>query len=250
MKIDMESSSHTPKDYDLLKQLEEYYKNSVGSHIDKITNFTKYLRSQDLRSFLARYELYKKILEIPGSIMECGIFYGGGLMAFAHFNALLEPLNHARKIVGFDTFSGFPKLADVDEKSISEFAKEGGLAVDSLEDLKKCIELYNSNRFIKNIPNVELVKGDATKTIPQYIKDNPHTVVSLLYLDFDIYEPTKIALETFIPRMPKGAIVVFDELNCKYWMGETQAVLDTIGIRKRKMKRFSFDPYRAYTILE
>jgi len=250
MKVDMESSSHTPKDYDLLKQLEEYYKNSVDSHIDKITNFTKYLRSQDLRSFLARYELYKKILEIPGSIMECGVLHGGGLMAFAHFNALLEPINHARKIIGFDTFSGFPKLVDVDKKSISEFAKEGGLNVDSLEDLKKCIELYNSNRFISNIPHVELVKGNATKTIPQYIKDNPHTVVSLLYLDFDIYEPTKIALETVIPRMPKGAIVVFDELNCKYWMGETQAVLDTIGISKHKMKRFSFDPYRAYTILE
>ena len=50
--------------------------------------------------------------------------------------------------------------------------------------------------------------------------------MSLLYLDFDLYEPTKCAF----PRMPKGAVVAFDELNHAAWPGETMALLDTLGI--------------------
>ena len=80
--------------------------------------------------------------------------------------------------------------------------------MNSLEDLKKCVEVYENNRFLNHIPKVELVKGDASKMIPKYIKENPHTVVSLLNLDMDIFEPTKIALEHFVPRMPKGAVII------------------------------------------
>lgn len=82
------------------------------------------------------------------------------------------------------------------------------------------------------------------------MKDNPQTVVSLLYLDFDIYKPTKIAIENFIPRMPKGAIIAFDELNSKEWVGETKAVLETIGIRNLRIERFSFNTYMSYAILD
>ena len=97
---------------------------------------------------------------------------------------------------------------------------------------------------------MELVKGDATKTIPKYIKDNPHLVISLLYLDFDLYRPTKIALENFVPRMPKGAIIGFDEINMKAWPGETEAVLETLGIKNLRIKRSSFSSVSCYAVIE
>jgi len=121
--------------------------------------------------------------------------------------------------------------------------------MNSFEDLKKCIDVYENNRFLNHISKVELVKGDASKTIPKYIKQNPHTVVSLLNLDMDIFEPTKMALEQFVPRMPKGAIIIFDELNSKDWIGETMAVLDTIGIKNLKIERFPFDSHISYSVL-
>lgn len=250
MKVNLEKSSTTEKDFDFLKALNEFYDNSIGTNTDKIANFTKYIRTQDLRNFLGRYEILKKTINIAGSIIECGVLHGGGLMAFAQLSSLLEPRNHTRKIFGFDTFAGFPSVSEGDKASISEFAKEGGLAVDSYEDLKKSIALFESNKFISHIPQVELVKGDATKTIPKFVDENPHLVVSILYLDFDIYEPTKVALENFVPRMPKGSIIVFDELNAKYWPGETKAVLDIIGINKFRMERFDFDAYRSYAVVE
>jgi len=250
MKSFVESRTHTKKDFEFIKQLDEYFRTGMGSNSDKIANFTKYIGTQDLRSFLGRYELFQKIIHVPGSIIECGVLHGGGLMAFAHFNSLFEPRNHTRKIVGFDTFSGFPQLSEGDKKAKSEFAKKSSMAVDSFEDLMKCIKLFESNKFISNIKQLELVRGDAVKTIPKYLKENPHIIVSLLYLDFDLYEPTKAALENFVPRMPKGGIIVFDELNAKYWTGETRALLDSFGINNFRLERFIFDAYRAYAVLE
>jgi len=191
----------------------------------------------------------KKVLNVQGSIIECGVLLGGGLMTFAQLSAILEPINHQRKIIGFDTFSGFPKISESDQKSTSGFAHTGGLAVDSYEDLRDCIRLYDNNRFLNHVPKVELVKGDITVTVPQYLQKNPHLVISLLYLDADVYEPTKVALDKFVPRMPKGSIIAFDELNTKSFVGETLATLESIGINKLKIQRFTFDATKCYAIL-
>jgi hypothetical protein len=71
----------------------------------------------------------------------------------------------------------------------------------------------------------------------------------MIYLDFDIYEPTKIAIETFINRMPRGGIIAFDELNAKVFPGETIALLETIGIKNLHLKKTIFDSYISYAIL-
>ena len=83
---------------------------------------------------------------------------------------------------------------------------------------------------------------------PKYIKENPHLSVALLYLDLDIYAPTKVALETFLPRMPKGSIIAFDELSSEIYPGETIAAEEVIGIRNLKLERFPFDPNISFHI--
>ncbi len=246
----LEPTTHLKSDYEILKKLEDYFHSSVGNTAVKISNFTKYIRSQDVANFLARYEIFKKVLDVQGSVVECGVLYGGGLMSFAHFSAILEPISHSRKIIGFDTFSGFPELTEEDRKGISKFVKEGDFRVDSFEDLKKSISLYDAHRYISHIPKVELVKGDVTETIPKYLEDNPQLLVSLLYLDMDLYKPTKIALEGFVPRMPKGSVIVFDELCSKHFPGETKALLETIGVRDLRIQKFSFNNYKSYVVLE
>lgn len=226
-----------------------YFENSVGNNIEKLQNFAKYVPRQTLSKFISRYELFKKILNVQGSIIECGVYLGGGLMTFAQLSAIFEPVNSQRKIIGFDTFSGFAGLSKEDEKGKSVHSRNGALAIDSYEDLKKCIELYDANRFICHIPKVLLVKGDIQVTLPKYLEDNPQTVVSLLYIDVDVFGPTKVAIEHLVPRMPKGAIIVFDELNSESWPGETIAVLKTIGIRNLSIQRFSFDSWVSFAVI-
>lgn len=79
--------------------------------------------------------------------------------------------------------------------------------------------------------------------------NNPHLIVALLYLDFDLYEPMKLALDKILPLMPKGAVVAFDELNCEDFPGETTALSEVIGIDKLSLTRFPFEPWISYAVL-
>lgn len=230
------------------QQAETYIANGVGSFCEKMENFPKYVSRQSLSRYLALYEIFKEALPVHGSMVECGVNWGGGLMLLAHLSSILEPVNIQRKIIGFDTFAGFPTIdqADTSGAHLNTELQQGGYAANSYDDLSECIDLYDRNRFIGHLPKVELVKGDACVEIPKYLEREPHTVVSLLHLDFDIYAPTKAAIEHFVPRMPKGGIIVFDELNNKSWPGETVAVLESLNINQLEIKRFPFEPHISY----
>ncbi len=244
------STSRSEKEQSYAEQMEQCIAHSPFSNLDSLRNFSLYAPRQDMTNFLVRYEIFKRVLEIQGSVVECGVLHGGGLMAWAQFSAILEPTNHQRRIIGFDTFSGFPGLARQDRASESREARRGGLAVDSFDHLQKCIELFDMNRFVGHVPKVELVRGDATKTIAAYLKENPQLIVSLLYLDFDIYEPTLAALKHFLPRMPKGAVIAFDELNLKDWRGESIAVLESLNLRDYRIERFAFGSVISFAQIE
>ena len=97
---------------------------------------------------------------------------------------------------------------------------------------------------------MHLIKGDATETIPKFVADNPRLVVSLLFLDFDLYEPTKVALEYLLPRMPSGAVIAFDELDNPLWPGETTAMLEAHARHRFKLERHEFDPYIGFAVVE
>jgi hypothetical protein len=233
-----------------LELTEDVFVSASGSIVDKLDAFTKFVSRRTLAKFLVRYEIFKKIIEVNGSIIECGVMNGAGLFTYAHLSSMFEPVNHTRRVIGFDTFEGFPSVHENDlSTGISSHLESGGLAGSSVEDLERAIALFDSNRTLSHIPKIELVKGDITKTAPEYLANNPHLVVALLYLDLDLYEPTKAALQTFLPRMPKGAIVVFDELNTQTFPGETLAVDEILGIRNVKIERLPLDPYVSYCIL-
>ena len=217
----------------------------------KLDNFERYVRRQQLSRFLVRYELFKTILGIKGSIVECGVHNGGGLFAWAKLSASLEPVGLHRRVIGFDTFEGFPEVDVRDQAGAAgnpELAA-GGFAAqpDSYRELQECIRDFDENRFLNQFPKIELVRGDARETMPRYLAENQHLLVSLLFLDFDIYAPTKCALETFLPRMPKGAVIAFDEINNSAWKGETTAMLEVLGdINRYRIEKFPFDPNIAY----
>jgi hypothetical protein len=245
-----DEKSGTAEEMDYQQQMDAYIGTSVGSDFEKMINFTKYVPRQFLTRFLTRYEIFKQVLNVQGSVVECGVLFGRGVMTFAQLSAIFEPANHQRKVIGFDTFSGFPELHEADQGVSIPNRHPGGMAVDAYDDLNESIRLFDMNRHVGHIPMVQLVRGDVKDTIPQYLEENPHTVVSLLHLDIDLYEPTKIALESFLPRMPKGAVIVFDELNAKNWPGETTAVMETVGIQNLRIQRFPYDSFVSYAIIE
>ena len=215
----------------------------------RIENFPKYVRRQHLKRFLALYEIFKLVLPVKGSIVECGVFRGFGLMSWAKLSAMLEPENLTRRIYGFDTFAGFPSVGDKDANPVAA-PEKGTLYADSYEELLALTAEYDRDRFLGHIDKVHLIKGDVTETIPAFIQEHPHLLVSLLFLDMDLYEPTRAALEHFLPRMPRGAVVAFDELDNPMWPGETLALLETVGAGRLTLRRLEWDPYIAFAVLE
>jgi hypothetical protein len=215
----------------------------------KLDNFTKYIRRQKLTRLLALYEIFKRIVNVKGSIVECGVYRGFTLMAWANISAVLEPANLTRRIYGFDTFEGFPDVSKEDSNAIMK-PQKGQLLADAYEELQELVEAYDSNRFLGHLRKIHLIKGDVALTIPDFIANNRHLVVSLLFLDLDLYEPTKIAIEHFLPRMPKGAVIAFDELDNPIWPGETCALLDCIGLNRLAIQRIDYDPYIGFAFID
>lgn len=216
----------------------------------KMEDFPKYVRRQNLTRFLALYEIFKRLRNVKGSIVECGVFQGFGVMTWAKLSAIIEPVNLTRRIYGFDSFEGFPSLSDKDRSITSNHVKEGDLYANSYDELNELTHIHDSTRFLGHIPKVELIRGDATQTIPKFIETHPHLLVSLLFMDFDLYEPTRIALENFVPRMPRGAVLAFDELDNPLWPGETQAMIDVFKGRIPRIERLDFDPYIGFAVLD
>lgn len=246
--------TQAPGDYRYREALESYFAEGRGSYTEKLENFSKYVPRQNLARFLARYEIFKRIQDVQGSLIECGVLFGGGLMSFANLSAILEPYNFQRRVIGFDTFTGFPEIAsqDIEGKAErkSKHLRPGGFAAPGArEDLQRAVDVFNMNRFLNHFPKVEIIEGDFAETSKQYLLDHPHLVVSCLYLDFDIYQPTKLALEAFVPRIPKGGVVVFDELNEEAFPGETVAVLESFPLSSLRIQRFPFEPRISFAVI-
>ncbi|GLY08577.1 MULTISPECIES: TylF/MycF/NovP-related O-methyltransferase [Actinoplanes] len=214
----------------------------------RLASMARYARRAQVTRFAALYELFKLCLPVKGSIVECGVFRGASFMTFAQLSAALEPTNLTRRIYGFDSFGGFPQVSGKDRPEATG-ARAGDLSANSYDELCRLLEIYDTDRFLGHLPKARLIRGDVTATIPAFVAENPHLVISLLFLDLDLYEPTKVALRHLLPRMPRGAVIAFDELDNPLWPGETAAVLDEVGLNRLELRRFDFDPYIGWAVL-
>ena len=231
------------KEKEKIREWHEFLKQVKPDQL--VDNFPVFIRRQELVRYLIRYKLFEKILGIKGSIIECGIFQGASLMFFAQLSAIYEPYAFNREIIGFDTFKGFVDVNDKDNRA----CQVGNFSDSCLKVLEKSIAFYDSNRPVGHIPKIKLVKGDAVDTLPEYFKDNPHTMVAMLYLDFDLYQPTKVAIKNVLTRMPKGAVIVFDELNHRVCQGETLALLENMNLNNLEIKKFPEEPLISYAVI-
>jgi len=192
--------------------------------------------------------LYKQIVDVPGVICEFGVHWGATLTQLINLRSIYEPFNHSRVVYGFDTFEGFPSIHAKDSAG-GEY-RVGDLAtLPRYEDiLDRILSLIETFPPLSHVKKFELVKGDVCNTIDKWLDDNPHAVISLAIFDMDLYEPTKYALERIAPRLTRGSILAFDELNCMTFPGETQALDEVFGLNKLRLKRSPLHPYCAWAV--
>ena len=208
-----------------------------------------YLPRQELSRILALSDLYRNhVLSANGIMLEFGTCYGRTASVLTNLRGIFEPFNFTRRLVIFDTFSG---LRDVrDEDGTDTLAREGAYSTgDGYENYLDAILTCHENEApISHIKKFEIVKGDASLTAPAYFAAHKEAIVALAYFDFDIYAPTKCCLETIRPHLTKGSVLVFDQLNCPEYPGETVALSEAIGLNNCHVRRSPLTPWLSYVL--
>jgi hypothetical protein len=208
--------------------LERLFTQTGLSVFELFRNFPVFAPRFNLARFIAHYELFRRVGEIPGVIVDLGVYRGASTFTWAKLCEIFCPTDIRKVIYGFDTFEGFPGLSPEDgEEDRGQGVHVGGYHGGSTveRDLALAIEAMNYDRHLSHVERIRLVKGDATRTIPEFVAEKGNGLrVALLNLDVDLYEPTRIALENFVPLMAPGGIIVLDEYAVDTFGGESKAV--------------------------
>ncbi len=213
---------------------------------DVMSHATAFIRRRELARICSHYELFKLVEHLPGSIVELGVFLGGGFFTWTKLLETFCPGDRGRKVYGFEGLKGYEHFTDHDGACKPWVNRLIGNMVPSEEYLDGMVDLHNKDNFLRGVERCHLIKGDISETVPSFAKNNLGTRISLLYFDVNLYEPTLIGLRHLLPLMVPGGVVAFNAYGSPPWEGEARAIEDyyrEIGQKMPVMKKFPFSVY-------
>jgi hypothetical protein len=216
-----------------------------------IDQLALYATPASLRRLVHFDRLYQKILDVPGVLMVFGVRWGRDLAALHGLQQIYEPMNHARRVLGFDTFAGLTPPATVDGEA--PVMRTGAYSVTEAyeEHLAQVLAAKSRLGSFAHTERVQLFKGDAVERLRYYLDRHPETIVAFTYFDLDIHEPTKACAELLLPYLASGAVVAFDEFIHPICPGETVAARQVFGSGARFRREPGVGPaHGAYLIYE
>ena len=182
-----------------------------------------------LRKFIVREHLFKMTIELPGDIVEVGVFKGTGMAQFLKLKEIFIPASN-KKLVGFDLFDkslDFKNTLTDNDIELNTYYTSANINMDvgipktDIENIFNSFKLTNNKNTTDDL--YQLIDGDVKETIPEFLSKYPGFRISLLNLDLDIDEPTYISLSLLYDRVVRGGIIIFDEYACDRWT-ESNAV--------------------------
>ena len=232
------------------KRFLDLFRNCPIPDDEILMNLGLFLTPQTLSRILLMDFLYRQIIEVQGIIVEFGCRWGQSLSLFSALRGIYEPFNRMRKIVGFDTFTGFPGTSDKDGANCMVVEKNYSVTSDYDLYLNTIMDCQEKESPLSHLKKYEIVKGDAIVQIEQYLTTNPETIIALAYFDLDLYEPTLKCLTAIRDRLTRGSVIGFDELNEHVFPGETLALKEVFGLERYSIRRFPHNVRASYLIIE
>ena len=202
---------------------ERTFKRHKFTYQDILKNWPAYIMRRDLPRFLAHYELFKKVIDLPGCIVELGVFKGASFFTWGNLLETFCTCDRYRKVFGFDHFEGLTFTQEDGGKDES-FKKVEASYMATADEVRTLVELHTMDNMLPGVERCRLIEGDVMETIPAFLEENPGLKISLLHFDMDIYKPTLFGLEKLYPLVLKGGVVCFDQYGLIPWQGETSAV--------------------------
>jgi hypothetical protein len=230
--------------------LNQWLSSTLIPQEELLDNLGLFVRRQSWARFAFMMEVYKRILPVHGVIIEFGTRWGQNMALFTAFRGLFEPFNYNRKVIGFDTFAGFPAVHPKDGRDHAIVAGNYTVSAGYEQRLHEVLLAHEYQAPLHHINKHEIIKGDITKTFDEFLQNHPELIVALAYFDMDLYEPTRHCLERILPVMPRGSVLAFDELNYDRLPGETQALRELVDLRHLRLERLPFSPLTSFAVLE
>lgn len=232
------------------RHLLSLYKENPVPDTEVLSNIGLFLKRQDFTKQLFLDRIYQQILPVHGVIMEFGVRWGQNLITLNNLRGIYEPYNYSRKIIGFDSFAGFPTVDKKDGNH--EIIQEGAFSVTENYEmyLDQILEYHEGEAPLSHIRKNFLIKGDAPVCLEKYLEEHSETIIAFAYFDFDIYQPTLKCLELIKNYVTKGTIIGFDELNDPQFPGETVALREAWGTGNISLKRYNFCGIQSYFIVD
>jgi hypothetical protein len=230
------------KDNEIEVRLEKHFERYGVTRREVCRNFPIYARRIFLKRFLAHYEMFQMVKDLPGDIVELGVYRGLSLLSWANFLEIRNMGDRSKQVIGFDHWRGFTKFHEKDGAPDPRVNKvEGGYDSSGFQAiLLDAIKIFDEDRFIPYKPRIVLVDGDIQQTVPRYCKEKSGLRICLLHVDCDMYIPTKVALEHLWPRVVKGGVVVFDDYGIRPWEGESTAVDEYFADKSIILRKFDW----------
>jgi hypothetical protein len=231
------------KDQQHFAELEKIVQGAGYSLQDIVRHFPAFIRRRDVPRFIAHYELFKLIQDMPGSIAELGIFRGSGFFTWTNFLESFCPSDRTRKVYGFDHFKGLVQHNKKTDGNLTPWLQRVvGELVSEKETMEALIKLHNDDNLLPGVERCLLVDGDIKKTLPKFVKQHPGLRLSLLYFDIGLYDPTLAGLKYLYPLVMPGGLVVFNGYGMEPWAGEAAAIEEYFGKKNLQpvMRKFDF----------
>ena len=241
----------TSHEDEIRKEFVEHFKQCPIAGDEILANLGLFLSSKNLARILYMDYLYQQIIDVQGVVVDFGTRWGHNLALFSSLRGIYEPFNRHRKLVGFDTFTGFPAVSNKDRQS-HDLIKKNGFATTKnyVKYLEKVMEYHEQDNPVSHLKKYDLRAGNAVIEIDKYLREYPETIIALAYFDFDVYEPTKKCLEAISSHIVKGSVLAFDELNDHDSPGETLALKEVFGLNNIRLKRYRYASRVSYFVVE
>jgi hypothetical protein len=242
--------NYLQSEHEFYAEIEQYFHDSSSGYSEKMHAFSRFVPRQALSYFVARNEIFKEIVPLHGSIFDFGSYRGSSLFTWLQLSSIYEPYNHLRKIIGFDSFQGFSALGANDQgtdvKSF-QLKREGGMFFpNGKEELDKGVALHDLNRPLGHVEKTWVNKGELPGSFSRYLEEHPETIVALANFGLGLYLPTLEILDSLRPRLQKGSVLVFEDLNQALWPGETKALFEMFSPYEISLQRFPYCPHISW----
>lgn len=186
-------------------------------------------------------DLWERVRDVEGDVVECGVSIGHGLLSFMLLGDLT---GRPRRVFGFDSFEGFPDPTPQDRMANGAYKVSRGVYASGTGVVHKVLQ--DGRVPPEQVDHLlTLVPGFFETTLPTY-----DGRIAVLHLDCDLYESYRTCLTALYDKVAPGGLILFDEYEDPTFPGAKRAVDEFFAGRPEKVQTYSAYQYTKMFVVK